>query len=74
MDNPFGKTSIFRRFELLVYGVESRFFVLEYCKTHFYCLYCLKKEFEECPFLNQNHGLIPLEKFQVFDFLNFWFL
>ena len=28
---------------------------------------------EKWPFLKQNHGLIPLEKFEFFDFLNFCF-
>ena len=28
---------------------------------------------EKCPFLDQNHGLTPLEKCQFFDFLNFFF-
>ena len=29
---------------------------------------------EKWPFLDQNHGLTPLEKCQFFDFLNFLFL
>ena len=33
-----------------------------------------KKEFHKWPFLYQNHGLTPLEKYQFFDFLNFLFL
>ena len=28
---------------------------------------------EKWPFLDQNHGLTPLEKCQFFDFLNFFF-
>ena len=56
------------------YGVESRFFVLEYRKTHFPGLYCLKKKLEKWPFLDQDHGLTPLEKSHFFDFLNFLFL
>ena len=51
-----------------------RFFVLEYHNRHFPGLYCLKKKkFERLPFLDQNHGLTPLEKCQFFDFLNFFF-
>ena len=30
-----------------------------------------KKELQKWPFLDQNHGLIPLKKCQFFDFLNF---
>ena len=42
--NAFGKMSIFRLFELLVfYSVERRFFVLESRKGHFPGLYCPKK-------------------------------
>ena len=29
---------------------------------------------EKWPILDQNHGLIPLERFQLFDFFNFFFL
>ena len=43
--NPLGKMSIFRLFEVLVFfGLERRFFVLEYRKRHFPGLSCLKKE------------------------------
>ena len=43
--NPFGKMSIFRFFlTSCFYSVERRFFVLEYRKRHFPCLYCLKKQ------------------------------
>ena len=73
--NPFGKMSIFRLFELVVFIAQKRiFFVLEYHKRHFAGLYCVKKKLEKWPFLDQNHGLTPLEKCQFFDFLNFLFL
>ena len=43
--NPFGKMSILRVFELLVfYSLERRFFVPEYRRKTFPCLYCLKKK------------------------------
>ena len=43
--NPFGKMSIFRLFELLVfYSLERRFFVLEYRKRHFPGMYFLKNK------------------------------
>ena len=56
------------------YSLERPFFALEYHKRHFLRVYCQKKKLEKWPFLNQNHGLTPLKKFQFFDFLNFFFL
>ena len=73
--NLFGKTSIFPPLELLVFIAQKGvFFVLGYHKGHFPGLYCLKKKLEKRPFLNQNHGLTPLEKCQFFVFVNFTFL
>ena len=73
--NPFGKMSIFRLFELLVfYSLEKRFLVLEYRKSHFHGLYYLKKKVRKMAIFDQNHGLTPLEKCQFFDFLDFLFL
>ena len=51
------------------FSLETRFLVLEHRKTHFPCLYCLKAELEKWPFVDQNHGLTPLEKCQ---FSTFW--
>ena len=43
--DPFGKISISRLFKLLVFKpLESRYFALEYRKTHFPGLYCLMKK------------------------------
>ena len=57
--NPFRKTSIFRHFEFpFFYSRKRRFFVLEYCKSHFPNQYCLKKKvgktaiFETKPWVN----------------------
>ena len=47
--------------------------VLAYRKTHLSGVYCLKKRIEKWPFLDQTHGLTPLEKCQFFDFLDFFF-
>ena len=33
-----------------------------------------KRKLEKWPFLDENHGLTPLEKCQFFDFFNFLFL
>ena len=38
------------------WGLERRFFVLEYRKRHVLVIYCLKKKLEKWPFLDQNHG------------------
>ena len=39
------------------YNLERRFFALEYRKSHFPDLYCVKKKkMEKWPFLYQNHG------------------
>ena len=73
--NPFRKMSIFRLLEpSYFYSLERNFLVLEYRKYHFPGLYWLKKKVEKWPFLNQNHGLTPLEKYQFSDFLNLLFL
>ena len=56
------------------YCLEGHFFVLEYHKTHFPGLYCLKKNMEKLPIFEQNHLLTALEKCQFFDFFNFLFL
>ena len=55
------------------YSLEKHFFILEYRKRDFPGLYCLKKKkkLEKWPFLNQNHGLTPLEKCQFFKFMHF---
>ena len=66
--NPFGKMSIFRLFESLVFIAQKGvFFFLEYHKRHFPGIYCLKKKLEKWRFLDQNHGLTQLEKWQFFD-------
>ena len=61
--NPFGKMSVFSTFcTSCFYSLQTRPFVLEYHKIHFPGLYCLKKKMEKSPYLDQNHGLTPLEK------------
>ena len=42
-------------------------------KEIFWAILPKKKKLEKWPFLDQNHGLTPLEKCQFFDFLNFLF-
>ena len=60
---PLEKSQFFDYLNFFFYRLERRFFVLEYCKTHFPGLYSLKKKkMEIWQFFDQNHGLTPLEK------------
>ena len=68
------KSQFFGFLNLFFYSLKGFIFVLEYRKRHFPGLYCLKKKLEIWSFLDDNHGLSPLEKCQFFDFLNFLFL
>ena len=56
------------------YSQDRRFCVLEYRETHFPGLYCLRKKLEKWTVLDENHGLIPLEKCQFSNLLNFLIL
>ena len=69
--NPFGKMSIFRHLQLFVFIAQnSVFHALEYHKTHFPSLDCLKKRnMKKYTILDQNHGLTILEKSNFFNFL-----
>ena len=72
--NPFGKMSIFRLFELLVFIAQkgvSRSKISQ--KTFSWPILAKKKKLPKWPFLDQKHGLI-LEKCQFFDFLKSLFL
>ena len=65
--NPIGKMAIFRSFlTSCFFSQKRRFFVLDYHKKHFPGLYCLKRKLEKWQFLDQNHGLTPLEKMSIF--------
>ena len=73
--NPFGKMSIFRLFELLVFIAQKGVFSFQnIVKVIFLTNIALKKKLEKWPYLDQNHGLTLLEKCQFFEFLNFLFL
>ena len=67
--------SIFWLFEFFFFiaykGVVS---FLNIVKDIFLAYIAYKEKLEKKPFLDQNHGLTPLEKCQFFDFLNFLFL
>ena len=68
--NPFGKVAIFDFFNCFFYSLETRFFVLEYRKTHFSGLYFLKKKMKKWPIFDKNHGKMALEKW-LFELLVF---
>ena len=73
--NPFRKMSIFRLFEILVFIALKGVFTFQNIDKDIFLAYIAwKKKLEKWPFLDQNHGLNPLEKWQFFDFLNFLFL
>ena len=73
--NHFGKMSIFRLLELLVFiAYKGAFSFQIIVKVIFLTNIALKKRFENWPYLDQNHELTPLEKLQFFDILNFLFL
>ena len=65
--NPFGKMSIFRLFELLVFiSLERSFFALEYHKIHFPGLYCLKKKVEKMATFGPKPWVNTFEKISIF--------
>ena len=72
--NPFGKMSIFRLCELLVFIAQKCVFSLQNKVKDIFLAYIGKKKLEKWPHLDQHHGLTHLEKCQFFDFLNFLFL
>ena len=65
--NPFGKMSIFRLFELLVFiSLERSFFALEYHKIHFPGLYCLKKKVEKMATFGPKPWVNPLKRMSIY--------
>ena len=73
--NPFGKMSIFRILELLVFIAYKGAFSFEVIvKVIFLTNIALQKRLEKWPYLDQSHGLTPFEKCQFSNFWNFLFL
>ena len=67
--NPFAKMSIFRLFELLVFIAQKGVFSFQnIVKVIFLAYIETKEKVEKLPFLDQNHVLTPLEKFQFQTF------
>ena len=66
---PFRKMSIFRLFQLLVFIAQKGVFSLQIIvKDIFLANIGLNKKLEKWPFLDQNHGLNPLQKCQFSPF------
>ena len=65
--NPFGKMSIFRLFELLVFIAQKGFFSFWNILNDISLPNNAQKEnLENWPLLDQKHGLTPLEKMSIF--------
>ena len=73
--NPFGKISIFRLFDLLVFTAKKAVFSFQNIVQHIaWPILPKKKRIQKWQFLDLNHGLTPLRKSQFFDFFGFLFL
>ena len=73
--NPFGRMLIFRVFKLLVFIAQKGVFSFQNILKDIFLAYIAeKKQFKIGPFLYQNHELTPLEKCQLFTFLNLLYL
>ncbi len=79
--NPFGKTSIFGHFELLVFKAQEGVFSFQNIVKDIFLTYIAKKKrLEKWPYLDQNHGktsisrhfelLVFMAKKGVFSFQN----
>ena len=72
--NCFGKMSIFRVFVLLVFLAQKGVFSFQnIVKDIFLAYIASKKKLKKWPFLDQNQGLTPLEKFNLSTFLACYF-
>ena len=72
---PLEKCQVFDFFELYVFiALKGVFSFQNIIKDIFLIYIAEKKRMEKRPVLYRNHGLTPLEKCQVFHFLNFMFL
>ena len=73
--NPLGKISIFRLFQPVVFIAQKGVFSFQNIVKEIFLAYIVYKiNLEKWRFLDQMHGLTPLEKCQFYDFLNFLFL
>ena len=71
---PLEKSQIFNFFVLSIFIVLKHFFLSRIWSNtliFFLAYLSLKKKMEKIQIVDQNHGPTPLEKYQIFDFLNF---
>ena len=68
--NPFGKCQCSTLWTSCFYSLETRFFVLEYHKTYFPGLYCVKKTVGQTAILSPKPWVNPFEK--KANFSTFW--
>ena len=65
--NPLAKISIFRLFSTFCYySVERRFFFLEFHKSRFPGLYCLKKKLAKVAIFGPKPWVNPFAKMSIF--------
>ena len=73
--NPSQKCELLDFLDFLFSKPRKAFFCSRiYKKTFSWPVLAKKKKLEKWPFFDQNYGLTPQEKCQVFDFLDFLFL
>ena len=66
--NPFAKIAIFSTFWICCfYSLERRFFVVEYRKTHFPALYCLKTKDGKIANFGSKPWVNPFAKISIFQ-------
>ena len=71
---PLEKSQFFDFYNLLFLWRRKGFLVLEYRKTHFPGLYCLRKEDAKMAIFLQKPWVDPFRKMAIFDFSNLLFL
>ena len=70
--NPFRKVSIFGLFEVLVFIAQNGvFFILEYRKRHFPCLYCLKRKVGKMVIFGAKRWVNTFGKVSIFGLFEF---
>ena len=72
--NPFGKMSIFRLFEFLVFIAQKGVFSFQNIVKDIFLAYNALKKFEKIAIFGPKPWVNPLKKCQFFDFLNVLFL
>ena len=67
---PLEKGQFFDFFASRFYSLERRFFFLEYRQRLFLPYFAKNENVEQIPLVDQNHGVTPLEKGEIFYFLS----